>query len=47
MSDKVEVLVAAIYQKEEHLLKKMNIQTDVVVGNQCDVNEITSFMWGE
>ena len=39
----VEVLVAAIHQKDHSLLEKMNIQSDVIVGNQCDRNEIESF----
>lgn len=37
---KVQVLVAAMNQMDYSLLDKMNIQTDVIVGNQCDRNEI-------
>ncbi len=40
---KVQVLVATINQKDYSLLEKMNIQTDAIVGNQCDCNEITEF----
>lgn len=38
----VEVLVAAMNQPKDDfsLLKKLNIQSDVIVGNQCDRNEI-------
>ena len=45
MIEKVEVLVATMHQNDEHLLEKMNIQTDAIVGNQCDINEIKSFVW--
>lgn len=40
---KVQVLVAAMNQQDYSLLDDMNIQTDVIVGNQCDRNEIVSF----
>ena len=40
---RVEVLVAAMHQKDHSLLEKMNIQTDAIVGNQCDKNEIEQF----
>ena len=40
---RVQVLVAAMNQKDHSLLGKMNIQTDVIVGNQCDRNEIENF----
>lgn len=39
----VQVLVATMHQQDYSLLKKMNIQTDVIVGNQCDKNEIEEF----
>lgn len=42
---RVQVLVAAMHQQDHSLLEKMNIQSDVIVGNQCDRNEIESFEW--
>lgn len=39
----VQVLVATMGQTDHSLLEKMNIQTDVIVGNQCDRNEIEEF----
>lgn len=41
----VQVLVAAMHQKDHSLLEKMNIQSDAIVGNQCDRNEIEDFTW--
>lgn len=41
----VQVLVAAMNQKNHSLLEKMNIQSDVIVGNQCDQNLIEEFDW--
>lgn len=32
----VQVLVAAMHQNDHSLPEKMNIQTDAVIGNQCD-----------
>lgn len=32
----VQLIVAAMHQKDDSLIKKMNIQTEAVVGNQCD-----------
>lgn len=40
---KVQVLVAAMNQQDHSLLKKMNIQSDVIVGNQCDRNSVENF----
>lgn len=40
---KVQVLVAAMNQNDHALLDKMNIQSDVIVGNQCDYNSIEKF----
>ena len=40
---KVQVLVATMNQRDYSLLKKMNIQTSVIVGNQCDHNSIEMF----
>ena len=39
----VQVLLATMNQKDFSLLEKMNIQTDAIVGNQCDKNEILEF----
>ena len=40
---KVQVLVATMNQTDYSLLDKMNIQTDAIIGNQCNLNEITEF----
>lgn len=43
MSDRVEVLIAALDCNPESLIDKMNIQTDAIVANQCDENRIYDF----
>lgn len=40
---KVQVLVATMNQEDHSILDDMNIQTAVIVGNQCDRNEISTF----
>lgn len=40
---KVQVLIATMNQKDHTLLDKMNIQSDVIVGNQCDTNNVDRF----
>ena len=40
---KLQVLVATMHQTDHSLLDRMNIQTDAVVVNQCDRNEIEKF----
>ena len=42
---KVQVLVAAMNQHDHSLLKKMNIQSDAIIGNQCEKNEIENFKY--
>lgn len=44
---RVQVLVATMHQKsgDYSLLKKMNIQTDTIVCNQCNRNEFEEFEW--
>ncbi len=42
---KVQVLVAAMNQSDYSLLDRMNIQTDVIVGNQTNVNSVKDFTW--
>ena len=42
---KIQVLVASMHQTDHALIEKMNIQTDAIVGNQCDRNEIENFEW--
>lgn len=39
----LQVLVSTMHQKDYSLLEKMNIQTDAIIVNQCDTNEITEF----
>lgn len=41
----VQVLVAAMHQKDHSLLEKMNIQSDAIVANQCDRDSIENFEW--
>lgn len=40
---RVQVLVATMNQKDHSLLNRMNIQSDAIVSNQCDRNEIEVF----
>lgn len=40
---RVQVLVAAMNQQDYSLLDKMNVQSDVIVGNQCSFNSIEQF----
>ena len=40
---KIEVLVSTMYQKDRSLPKKMNIQTDAVIVNQCDEERFEEF----
>ncbi len=39
----LQVLVSTMHQKDHSLLDKMNIQSDAIVINQCDRNEIEEF----
>lgn len=41
----VQVLVAAMHQGDHSLLEKMNIQSDAIIGNQCDYNSVEEFTW--
>lgn len=40
---KVQVLVATMNQQDHSLLSKMNIQSDVIVGNQSNYNSVEKF----
>lgn len=40
---KLQVLVATMHQTDHRLLERMNIQTDAIVVNQCDRNEVERF----
>lgn len=42
---KIQILVATMHQTDHSLLEKMNIQTDAIIGNQCDRNEVEDFEW--
>lgn len=42
---KIQVLVATMHQTDHSLPEKMNIQTDAIIGNQCDRNEIEDLHW--
>ena len=43
----IQVLVATMNQTDHSLLKKMNIRSDVIVGNQCDLDCIERFSYRE
>ena len=43
----VQVLVATMHQKDHSILNKMNIQTDAIVANQCDFDQIERFRYNE
>lgn len=40
---KLQVLVSTMHQNDYSLLEKMNIQSDAIIVNQCDKNEIKEF----
>lgn len=41
----IQVLVATMNQTDHSLPNKMNIQSDAIIGNQCDINSIEDFEW--
>lgn len=41
----LQVLIATMHQTDHSLLKKMNIQSDAIVINQCDRDEIERFTY--
>lgn len=41
----VQVLVATMNQSDHSLLERMNIASDVIVGNQCQFNSVESFKY--
>ncbi|YCA42427.1 glycosyltransferase [Bacillus sp. JZ8] len=41
----VQVLVATMNQKDFNLIDKMNIQSDAIIANQCNENEIKEFTY--
>lgn len=43
---RIQVLVAAMNQEDHSLIKKMNIRTDAIVGNQCGFNSVEKFNLG-
>lgn len=43
----IQVLISTMNQKDYSLLDRMNIQSDAIVVNQCDVNEIVEFKYKE
>lgn len=44
---KIQVLVATMYQKNHTLLKKMNIKSNAIIGNQCNCNGVEKFKYNE
>lgn len=43
----VQVLVAAMHQKDHSLLEKMNINSAAIVGNQCHEDHVERFDWND
>ena len=41
----IQLLIATMFQTDYSLLEKMNVQTDAVVVNQCDLDDIKSFKY--
>lgn len=41
----VQVLVAAMNQRDHSLPEKMHIQSDAIIANQCDRNAVETFLW--
>ena len=41
----IQVLVATMGQKDHSLLDRMNIQSDAIIANQCERNEIEDFSY--
>lgn len=44
---KIQVLVATMHQKNHTLLKKMNIKSNAIIGNQCNCNGVEKFKYNE
>ncbi len=42
---KIQVLLSCMHQVDHTIVKRTNIQTDAVVINQCDRNEITTYQF--
>lgn len=42
---RVQVLIATMNQQDHSLLEKMNIQSNAIVGNQCDYDEVEHFSY--
>lgn len=40
---KIQTLIVTTEQVDHSLLEKMNVQTDAIIGNQCDRNEVEAF----
>lgn len=43
----IETLVVTMNQNDHTLIKRMNIQTDVIIGNQCERNMIEEYKDGD
>ena len=41
---RIQILVATMNLKDSSLVKKMNIKSDVIIGNQCDHNSVEDFI---
>ncbi len=38
----IQVLAVTMNQTDESLIKKMNLQTDAIIGNQCKINKVNN-----
>lgn len=43
----IQVLVAAMNQTDHSLVEKMNIKTNAIVANQCDINSVEQFEYNK
>lgn len=42
---RIQVLVATMHQTDHSLIEKLKLDSDAIVGNQCDRNSIEEFCW--
>ena len=43
----IQVLVATMNQSDHSLIEKMNIQSDALIGNQCNRDSVEHFVWND
>ena len=42
---RIQTLIVAMNQRDGSLVERMNVQTDAIVGNQCDSDGDVAFRW--